>query len=170
MDFQRWLREAVSELSESESPKRDAEILLEHVTGKSRTYLLAFGETLLISVHLIAVALTIGFFIVRYWWRYSNNPLINARWVRIAPHCIDTVLLLSGAGLMWKTGYLPFTDKGAWLTEKLFGVIIYIVLGFIALGRHRPRSQQTGFIAFLLGLVVLYIIIKLATTRIPLLG
>lgn len=49
MDFQRWLREAVSELSESESPKRDAEILLEHVTGKSRTYLLAFGETLLIA-------------------------------------------------------------------------------------------------------------------------
>ena len=81
--------------------------------------------TLLISVHLVSVALTIGFFIARYWWRYSNNPLINARWVRIAPHCIDTVLFLSGAGLMWKTGYLPFTDKGAWLTEKLFGVIIY---------------------------------------------
>ena len=45
MDFQRWLREAARELSESESPKRDAEILLEHVTGKARTYLLAFGET-----------------------------------------------------------------------------------------------------------------------------
>jgi uncharacterized membrane protein SirB2 len=90
--------------------------------------------------------------------------------VRVAPHCIDTILFLSGAGLMWLTGYMPFTDKGTWLTEKLFGVIIYIVLGFIALGRRRPRSQQTGFIAFLLGLVVLYIIIKLATTRIPLLG
>ncbi|WP_370935434.1 peptide chain release factor N(5)-glutamine methyltransferase [Enterobacter hormaechei] len=45
MDFQRWLREAARELSENESPKRDAEILLEHVTGKARTYLLAFGET-----------------------------------------------------------------------------------------------------------------------------
>ena len=45
MDFQRWLREAAGELSASESPKRDAEILLEHVTGKARTYLLAFGET-----------------------------------------------------------------------------------------------------------------------------
>jgi [protein release factor]-glutamine N5-methyltransferase (EC 2.1.1.-) len=44
MDFQRWLRHAASELSASESPKRDAEILLEHVTGKARTYLLAFGE------------------------------------------------------------------------------------------------------------------------------
>ncbi len=45
MDFQRWLREAAGELSESESPKRDAEILLEQVTGNARTYLLAFGET-----------------------------------------------------------------------------------------------------------------------------
>ena len=125
--------------------------------------------TVLISAHLISVALTIGFFIVRYWWRYSNNPLMDARWVRVAPHCIDTVLFLTGAGLMWKTGYLPFTDKGAWLTEKLFGVIIYIVLGFIALGR-RPRSQQVRWIAFLLGLVVIYIVIKLATTKIPLLG
>ncbi len=126
--------------------------------------------SVLIALHLAAVTLTISFFALRYWWRYSNNQLINARWVRVLPHCIDTVLFVSGAGLMWVTGYLPFTDNGTWLTEKLFGVIIYIVLGFIALGRHRPRSQQTGFIAFLLGLVVLYIIIKLATTRIPLLG
>ena len=126
--------------------------------------------SVLITLHIAAVALTISFFVARYWWRYSHNPLIDARWVRIVPHCIDTLLFLSGAGLMWVTGYLPFTDKGTWLTEKLFGVIIYIILGFIALGRRRPRSQQAGFIAFLLGLVVLYIIIKLATTRIPLLG
>ncbi|MBZ0056929.1 invasion regulator SirB2 [Leclercia barmai] len=126
--------------------------------------------SLLITLHLTAVTLTVSFFALRYWWRYSSNALINARWVRVLPHCIDTVLFLSGAGLMWITGYLPFTDEGSWLTEKLFGVIIYIVLGFIALGRHRQRSQQVGFIAFLLGLVVLYIIIKLATTRIPILG
>lgn len=126
--------------------------------------------SVLIALHLTAVVLTVSFFALRYWWRYSNNALISARWVRVLPHCIDTVLFLSGAGLMWVTGYLPFTDEGSWLTEKLFGVIIYIVLGFIALGRHRPRSQQAGFVAFLLGLVVLYIIIKLATTRIPILG
>lgn len=45
MDFQHWLREAISQLQESESPRRDAEILLEFVTGKGRTYILAFGET-----------------------------------------------------------------------------------------------------------------------------
>ncbi|STQ11295.1 N5-glutamine S-adenosyl-L-methionine-dependent methyltransferase [Enterobacter cloacae] len=34
MDFQSWLRQATGALSDSESPKRDAEILLEYVTGK----------------------------------------------------------------------------------------------------------------------------------------
>lgn len=126
--------------------------------------------SLLITLHISAVVLTISFFILRYWWRYSNNALINARWVRVAPHCVDTVLFLSGVGLMWKTGYLPFTQEGGWLTEKLFGVIIYIALGFIALGRRRSRSQQSRFVAFLLALVVLFIIIQLAITRTPLLG
>jgi len=45
MDFQHWLQQAVSELAGGESPRRDAEILLGHVTGKARTYILAFGET-----------------------------------------------------------------------------------------------------------------------------
>lgn len=45
MDYQHWLREAISQLSQSESPRRDAEILLGFVTGKTRTFLLAFGET-----------------------------------------------------------------------------------------------------------------------------
>ncbi|SCC64095.1 invasion regulator SirB2 [Kosakonia oryziphila] len=125
---------------------------------------------ILIVLHLTCVALTISLFVLRYWWRWTNNPHARAGWVRVVPHVVDSVLLLSGGGLMWVTGYLPFTVKGAWLTEKLFGVIIYIVLGFIALGRHRPRSQQTGFIAFMLGLVVLYIIIKLAATKVPILG
>ena len=45
MTFRQWLQQAVSALASSESPKRDAEILLQHVTGKARTYILAFDET-----------------------------------------------------------------------------------------------------------------------------
>lgn len=45
MDYRTWVTTAVQQLTHSESPKRDAEILLEHVTGKGRTFLLAFGET-----------------------------------------------------------------------------------------------------------------------------
>ncbi|WKW44449.1 peptide chain release factor N(5)-glutamine methyltransferase [Kosakonia cowanii] len=45
MEYQQWLREAVNQLQASESPRRDAEILLGFVTGKARTFILAFGET-----------------------------------------------------------------------------------------------------------------------------
>ncbi|ENL8209682.1 SirB family protein [Salmonella enterica] len=125
---------------------------------------------MLLTLHLICVALSVSLFVARYWWRYCGHALATARWTRIVPPVIDTLLLLSGIGLIVKTHILPFTESGAWLTEKLFGVIIYIVLGFIALDYRQARSQQARFIAFPLALVVLYIIIKLATTKIPLLG
>ncbi len=100
---------------------------------------------------------------------YHQSPLLNQRWVRSA--ALQRYAAVSQRRrVMAITHYLPFTEDGAWLTEKLFGVIIYIALGFIALGRRRPRSQQSRFIAFLLALVVLFIIIQLAITRIPILG
>ena len=47
MDFQHWLRDATARLAGGESPKRDAEILLGFVTGRARTFIMAFGETAL---------------------------------------------------------------------------------------------------------------------------
>lgn len=47
MDYQCWLKAAVARLTQSESARRDAEILLGFVTGRARTFLRAFGETLL---------------------------------------------------------------------------------------------------------------------------
>ncbi|WP_313047900.1 peptide chain release factor N(5)-glutamine methyltransferase [Atlantibacter subterraneus] len=52
MEFQHWLRQAAARLVESESPRRDAEILLGLVTGKARTFILAFGETQLSEAQL----------------------------------------------------------------------------------------------------------------------
>ena len=119
--------------------------------------------------HILTVIISVSLFVLRYWWQYRDSAMSNKRWVRIVPHVNDTLLLVSGAALVMITHFYPFTPQGAWLTEKLFGVIIYIVLGFIVLGK-RPRSQQVRCFTFLLALVVLYIIIKLATTKIPLLG
>ncbi len=120
-------------------------------------------------MHILTAFLSVSLFILRYWWQYRGSAMSTKRWVRIVPHINDTILLGTGVALVVITHFYPFTPQGAWLTEKLFGVIIYIILGFIALGR-RPRSQQVRWIAFLLGLVVIYIVIKLATTKIPLLG
>ncbi|QCT21646.1 peptide chain release factor N(5)-glutamine methyltransferase [Jejubacter calystegiae] len=52
MDYQNWVRQATARLAGSDSPRRDAEILLGLVTGRSRTYLLAFGETRLSDAEL----------------------------------------------------------------------------------------------------------------------
>ncbi|OCG31868.1 protein-(glutamine-N5) methyltransferase, release factor-specific [Gilliamella sp. Choc4-2] len=55
MNYLEWLKYASQTLIESESPKRDAEILLSFVTHKTRTFLMAFSETLLTSDELTAL-------------------------------------------------------------------------------------------------------------------
>ncbi|MFG1172752.1 peptide chain release factor N(5)-glutamine methyltransferase [Erwiniaceae bacterium CAU 1747] len=45
MQIRVWLREAISRLADSDSPKRDAEILLGWVSGKSRSWLIAFDDS-----------------------------------------------------------------------------------------------------------------------------
>jgi len=40
-----WLRQAIATLCGGDSPKRDAEVLLSFVTGKSRSWLIAFDDT-----------------------------------------------------------------------------------------------------------------------------
>ncbi|MDF7680767.1 peptide chain release factor N(5)-glutamine methyltransferase [Enterobacteriaceae bacterium ESL0689] len=52
MTFRQWLQQAAASLVASESPRRDAEILLGHVTGKSRTAIIAFDETVLTTEQL----------------------------------------------------------------------------------------------------------------------
>jgi release factor glutamine methyltransferase len=49
MDYQSWLKAAAARLTQSDSSRRDAEILLGFVTGRARTFLMAFGETLLMQ-------------------------------------------------------------------------------------------------------------------------
>ncbi|UDG80890.1 Release factor glutamine methyltransferase [Candidatus Hartigia pinicola] len=45
MKYSEWINFAVEKLLASDSSKRDAEILLQHVTRKSRTFIFAFPET-----------------------------------------------------------------------------------------------------------------------------
>lgn len=124
---------------------------------------------LLTQLHLLTVFITITLFILRFYWQRSGSPMQAKRWVRIFPHINDTLLLVSGAALVSITHYYPFSPQGSWLTEKLFGVIIYIVLGFVALGR-RPTSDRVRWIAFSVALVAFCLIIALATRKLPLLG
>ncbi|MBE5251441.1 SirB2 family protein [Mixta mediterraneensis] len=121
------------------------------------------------QLHLLTVAITITLFLLRFYWQRSGSAMLTRRWVRILPHVNDTLLLVSGAMLVMITHFYPFSPQGSWLTEKLLGVIIYIALASVALSR-RPRTDRTRWIAFLIALIALVIVIKLAVSKMPLLG
>lgn len=119
-------------------------------------------------LHIVSVGASIALFVLRFFWLCRQSAMLRQRWVRILPHIVDTLLLASGIALIFLDRVYPFTEKGSWLTEKLFGVIIYIVLGHIALGK-RPRSQRACWLAFTLALACFWLITQISVTKIPLL-
>lgn len=117
-------------------------------------------------LHLLTVAISITLFVLRFFWKWRASPMINKRWVKITPHINDTVLFATGIVLVVMFKLYPLLGMDSWLTEKLFGVIIYILLGYVALGK-KTQSWNIRTLAFVLALGCLYLIVKLATTKIP---
>ena len=50
-------------------------------------------------IHVTAAFVSVGGFVLRGVWMLENSPLFSRRWVRIAPHVVDTVLLASAIAL-----------------------------------------------------------------------
>lgn len=83
--------------------------------------------------------------------------------MKIVPHVIDTVLLLSAivlAGILAQMG-----ASSDWLVAKVIGLIAYIVLGMIAL--KRGRTLQVRIAAFIAALAVLGYILAVAFSKQP---
>ncbi len=119
-------------------------------------------------LHLTTVWITISLFVLRFYWRWRVSSILERRWVRVVPHIVDTLLLISGVCLIFLSGYSPFDPDGRWLLDKLVLVVIYILLGSIALGKG-PRREKIRWLAFICALASLYTIYRLATSKLPLL-
>jgi len=92
------------------------------------------------QIHLLTVVVTLVLFVVRGAWMMADSPRLKARWVRIVPHLNDTLLLASGIALAVLLQQYPLVH--GWLTAKLVALILYIVLGTIALKRGSTRGQR----------------------------
>ena len=112
-------------------------------------------------IHVTCVFLSISFFILRFYWRFCQPLYLQKKWVRIAPHCIDTVLLASAIALAWISSQVPFVQ--AWLGAKIIALIVYIILGSFAL--KRTKSFKTSLIAFIAALLVFAYIVSAAITK-----
>jgi len=114
--------------------------------------------------HITFAALSILFFTLRGYWMLSTPEKLKRRWVRIAPHIIDTLLLVSAIALTITVSQYPFTHS--WLTAKLIALVSYIVLGTIALKRGKTRRTRT--LAFIMALTCVAYIIWVALHHTPL--
>ena len=71
-----------------------------------------------------------------------DSDLLQRRLVKVLPHIIDTVFLLSGIGLILVL-HLNVLQQG-WLLTKIAALVLYIVLGMLALRRPCTAGTPLG--------------------------
>ncbi len=115
------------------------------------------------SIHVGSVGLSIAGFIARGVLMLRGSALLEARFVRVAPHVVDTALLASAVWLAWFLHQYPFVD--GWITAKVLGLLAYIALGMIAL--RRGRSLRVRAVAFAAALATVAYVVTVALTHDP---
>jgi len=115
-------------------------------------------------IHVAAISASGGLFALR-----GLAAQFGATWTMVAPlrylsYTIDTVLLT--AALMLSTILHQYPFVHAWLTVKVVLLVVYIVLGSLALKRGRTRSARLGY--WLAALAVYGFIISVARAHHPL--
>jgi len=107
--------------------------------------------------------LSISLFTLRFIWLLANSEKLQAKWVKITPHIIDTLLLSIGIVMMVQYSMSPIEQL--WLGEKLLAVLAYIFTGYYTLKLARNKSMQ--IIGYLGAMGWVMLIVRLAMTREP---
>lgn len=112
-------------------------------------------------IHLLFVVLAVASFPVRLAAAEYKPELLQEKWLKIAPHALATLLLLSGIGLVFQGNWLQ-SDYG-WIVAKIFGLLGYIGLGIVAMRSQGTRRWQATGGAFL---CLIYIFIAAISKKI----
>lgn len=114
--------------------------------------------------HMVAAVTSISGFMLRGYWMLVDSKKLQQPVARIAPHIIDTVFFLAGIGLIWLLHLEPL--KQPWLIAKFTGLIVYVLLGTLAI--RRGPTKQIRTIALVGAVAVFAYIVGVALTRSPL--
>jgi uncharacterized membrane protein SirB2 len=112
--------------------------------------------------HMLFIALSVSFLAVRFLLSLKAPALLQKKFFKIAPHVVDTFLLLTAIGLMVTIQQYPFQTP--WLTDKVFGLFAYIGLATMALKGRTLMMRWLGFIGALSWLVL---VARVAITKTP---
>lgn len=105
--------------------------------------------------HIVLVVSSVLLFLWRGWLAQDPAAVLPRFW-RWLPHTVDTVLVLSALGLLRLSNGLWWTSV-YWLKAKLVVLLVYVVLGSIAVKRGRNWQVRQHAYVGALGCVVLMI-------------
>jgi uncharacterized membrane protein SirB2 len=112
-------------------------------------------------LHVATVITSYCLFLVRGAWMLTDSPMLAKRWVRIVPHVNDTLLLVAGIGLTMMIRQYPGTS--GWLTAKLAALIVYILVGTVAIRRGRTKPIRVA--AWVTAQLVFFYMVAVAVTH-----
>lgn len=114
-------------------------------------------------IHVTSVVISYLLFSLRGIWMMRESAALKQRWVKIAPHIVDTVLLTSAIALAVMLEQDPMHDS--WLSAKVLGLLLYIGLGMIAL--RLGKTHETRISAWIAAQLVFLYIVLVAVTKSP---
>ena len=114
-------------------------------------------------IHMSLAGISVAGFVARALPALARDRLAARRWLRTAPHVVDTLLLATGVWLAVLAGWRPLAHP--WLGWKLYWLVVYIVLGLFAMRVTLPRGVRVA--AFVAALVVIAQLIATAITKSP---
>lgn len=116
-------------------------------------------------IHVSCVIISFAGFVTRSFWILFRPRMLKKKWVKIFPHLIDTILLLSAILLLVQL-QLSLLDNH-WLLAKIGALLVYIALGLIAFkaGRSARIRWPVFIIAWILAVSVFFYIVSVAVTK-----
>lgn len=82
-------------------------------------------------LHLVAMLLSVILFLTRFVLTIKASPLLNKKGLKIAPHVIDTLWIITTITLCVMLQQYPFVTP--WVTEKLLAFVMYMFMVTFAL-------------------------------------
>ena len=96
------------------------------------------------TVHVLSAYITGLGFLIRGVLALSHSAILSKRALKILPHIIDTVLLISGLTMMFTWAMWP--SDNVWLLAKLIALLFYILFGLVMLRwGSTARNRWLGF-------------------------
>jgi uncharacterized membrane protein SirB2 len=126
--------------------------------------LVAFVYPWLKPLHITLVTLSVALFAARGLGVLAGQAWAMAGWARGLAPAIDSLLLLAGGTLWWLLQLNPAQDH--WLGVKLVLLVVYIVLGTLALKRAPTRAAKV--LCFVAAMAVAGFMVGIARAHHPL--